>query len=139
MTFIVTFGISGLAIILLIATKRLELKNERDFFILDVISKGNIHIRKLYHQVVHLYSEGKERMLFLIHKQLPIYYRKSHNKLLTFTEKKREQYFISMRDSKLLKKSDGISEFFKNISNIEKGNGEIHDIYEDDSLDDEKK
>ena len=38
-----------------------------------------------------------------------------------------------MRDSKLLKKSDGISEFFKNMSNIEKGNGEIHDNYDDGS------
>ncbi|PIP61822.1 hypothetical protein COW99_01980, partial [Candidatus Roizmanbacteria bacterium CG22_combo_CG10-13_8_21_14_all_38_20] len=34
-----------------------------------------------------------------------------------------------MRDAKLLKKSDGISEFFKNISDIEKGQGEINEAF----------
>jgi hypothetical protein len=133
MTSIVIFSASGLAIILLLATKRLELKNKQDFFILDIISKGNIHIRKLYHRIVSFYFKSKEQIFFFIYKQLPVYYRKSFNKLLTFIEKKREQYLVSMRDSRLLKKPDGLSEFFKNMSDIEKGNGEIHDIYESDS------
>jgi len=131
MTSIAIFGISGLAIVLLLITKKREEKQKKDFFILTLISKGNIHIRKIYHRVVRLYSEGKEQISFLIHKQLPIYYKKSLNRLVIFLKKKREQYVVSMRDSRLLKKPDGISEFFKNMSNIEKGNGEIHDVYED--------
>lgn len=138
MASVVIFGVSGLAIVLLIATKRLELKNKQDFFILDIISKGNIYIRELYHRVIYFYSEGKERTLFFAHKQVPVYCRKCFNKLLAFIEKKRKQYVVSMRDSRLLKKPDGISEFFKNMSNIEKGNGEIHDVYEDNSQDDKK-
>ncbi len=132
------FGLSGLAIILLIAAKKLEEKRKKEFFVFFIISKGELRIRKLYHRVVRLYSEEKEQISFFIYKQLPIYYKKSLNKLSTFLEKKRKQYVISMRDSRLLKKPDGISEFFKNMSNIEKGNGEIHDIYEDSFQDDKK-
>ncbi|MDZ4205676.1 MAG: hypothetical protein U1C12_00450, partial [Patescibacteria group bacterium] len=75
-------------------------------------------------------------ILFFFKKQIPIHSRNSLNKLLTFLKKKKEQYVVSMRDSRLLKKSDGISEFFKNMSDIEKGNGEIHDVYEDASPND---
>ena len=57
----------------------------------------------------------------------------SSNKLLSYLAEKKEKYINNMRDSRLLKKSDGISEFFKNMSSIEKGNGEIHDTYEDGS------
>ncbi|MDO8569747.1 MAG: hypothetical protein Q7R89_03180 [bacterium] len=136
MTSIAIFSISGLAIILLVATKRLELKRKQDFFVLGVISKGNIHIRKFYHRVVHFYSEGKEQTLFIFKKQIPKHFKNSLNKLLTLLKKKREQYVVSMRGSRLLKKSDGISEFFKNMSDVEKGNGEIHDVYEDASPND---
>ena len=138
MTFIAIFSLSGLAIVLLLITKKREEKYKKDFLILTLISKGNIHIRQIYHRVVRLYSEGKEQISFLIHKQLPIYYKKSLNRSVIFLKKKREQYVVSMRDSRLLKKPDGISEFFKNMSNIEKGNGEIHDVYEDSSQDNKK-
>lgn len=121
------FAVSGLAILLLVV---------RPFFISNAISKGDKHTREFYHRVVHFYSESKEQLLFLLNKQVPIRSRNSLNKLLIFLKKKREQYFVSMRDSRLLKKSDGISEFFKNMSSIEKGNGEINDVYEDAGLND---
>ncbi|MDP3875245.1 MAG: hypothetical protein Q8Q22_01880, partial [bacterium] len=124
------FAISGVSIILLIAAKRLEEKRKKTFFISNAISKGDTRIREFYHKIVRFYSEGKERILFFFKKQIPIHSRNSLNKLLTFLKKKKEQYVVSMRDSRLLKKSDGISEFFKNMSDIEKGNGEIHDVYE---------
>lgn len=138
MIFIAIFGISGLAIILLITTKKLGEKRKRRFFILSVISKGDIHIRKFYHRAVHLYSEGKEQSLFILKKQVPKHSKNFFNKLLTFLKKKREQYVVSLRDSRLLKKPDGISEFFKSMSDIEKGNGEIHDVCEDGSQDNKK-
>lgn len=136
MTSVAIFGISGLAIILLITTKKLGERRKRRFFILSVISKGDIHIRKFYHRIVHFYSEGKEQALFILKKQVPKHSKNFFNKLLTFLKKKREQYVVSMRDSRLLKKPDGISEFFKSMSDIEKGNGEIHDVYEDASPND---
>lgn len=130
------FTISGFAITSLLVAKKWGEKRRKPFLILYIISKGDIRIRGLYHQAVHLYSEGKERVLFFFKKQISIHFRNSLNKLLTFLRTKREQYLVTMRDSKLLKKSDGISEFFKNMSNIEKGNGEINDVYEDTSPND---
>jgi len=132
------FAFSGLSIILLLVAKRLEEKRKRIFFISNAISKGDTRIRGLYLKVVRLYSEGKERISFFYKKQIPIHSRNSLNKLLIFIRKRREQYAVSMRDAKLLKKSDGISEFFKNMSEIEKGNGEIHDSIERDFQDDKK-
>lgn len=130
MTLVVIFFISGLAILTLIVVKDLEIKRKRSFFITRAISKGDIHARKIYQKTVDLYSEGKEGSSFFFKKRLPIHSRNLFNKLTSFLEEKRQLYIDNMRDSKLLKKSDGISEFFKNMSNIEKGNGEIHDIYE---------
>ncbi|KKT95754.1 MAG: hypothetical protein UW97_C0022G0005 [Parcubacteria group bacterium GW2011_GWA2_45_15] len=132
------FAFSGLSIILLLVAKRLEEKRKRIFFISNAISKGDTRIRGLYLKVVRLYSEGKERISFFYKKQIPIHSRNSLNKLLIFIRKRREQYAVSMRDAKLLKKSDGISEFFKNMSELEKGNGEIHDSVGRDSQDNKK-
>ncbi|MDO8471494.1 MAG: hypothetical protein Q7S49_02715 [bacterium] len=132
------FTISGLSIITLVVAKKLEEKRKKPFFILNVISKSDTHIRELYHKAVRLYSEGKEKSSFLFKRQIPIHSKNYFNKLLSFLKEKREQYVVKMRDSRLLKKSDGISEFFKNMSEIEKGNGEIHDSVGRDSQDDKK-
>jgi len=59
--------------------------------------------------------------------------------MTSFLKERREQYVNIMRDSRLLKKSDGISEFFKNMSDVEKGNGEIHDTFESGSQNTEEK
>ena len=138
MTPIFVFTVSGLAILTLLVAKNLERKRKRPFFILAAISRGDIYIRGFYHRVIHFYSEGKEKILFFLKKQVPIHSRNSFNKLLSFLREKKLQYLGSMRDSRLLKKSSGISEFFKNISDIEKGNGEINDVYEDSSQGDKK-
>ena len=130
---IALFALSGLIILFLPITKALELKQKKTFFIFNLISKGDIYAREFYHQGVHFYSEGKEQILFFFQRQVPIHAKNSLNKLSAFVSEKREQYFINMRNSRLLKKPDGISEFFKNMSEIEKGNGEINDVYEDQS------
>ncbi|OHB10189.1 MAG: hypothetical protein A3G05_00380 [Candidatus Zambryskibacteria bacterium RIFCSPLOWO2_12_FULL_45_14] len=133
------FTVSGLSIVLLIVAKKIEEKRKKPLFISNLISRGDIHIRKFYHTAVHLYSEGKEKGLFLLKKQIPIHSRNSLNKTISFLKEKRGQYINNMRDSRLLKKSDGISEFFKNMSEVEKGNGTIHDVYEDSSQNIEEK
>ena len=138
MTLIAIFAVSGLAILTLLVTKSLERKRKRPFFILAAISRSDIHIRGLYHKAVHFYSEGKEKISFFFKKQIPIHSKNFLNKLLSFLREKRAQYIDNMRNSKLLKKSDGISEFFKNMSDVEKGNGEINDVYEDGSQGDKK-
>ena len=138
MTPIAIFSISGLAIVSLMVAKKWGEKRRKRFLILDIISKGDIRIRRFYHLTIHFYSEGREYFLFFLKKQISMHSRNSLNKLLAFLRKKRERYVESMRDSRLLKKSDGISEFFKNMSNIEKGNGEIHDSIGRDSQEDKR-
>jgi len=131
MTLIVIFIVSGLAISTLVIVKSSEEKRGRPFFISRAISKGDIHTREIYHKTVRFYSEGKERAIFFYQKRIPIHSRNLLNKGISFLSKKRDQYANNMRDSKLLRKSDGLSEFFKNMSDVEKGNGEIHDVYDD--------
>ena len=132
MVSITIFTISGLAIISLISAKRIEEKREGRLFILELISKGDFHAREVYHRAVGLYSEGKEKLIFIFMKKVPLHSKYSFNKIMAFIVEKRRRYLNHMRDSRLLKKSDGMSEFFKNISDVEKGNGEINDVYEDD-------
>lgn len=138
MTLIAIFTVSGLAILTLLSAKSLERKRRRPFFILSAISKGDIRVRELYHKMVHMYSDGKEKTLFFIQKQIPIRSKNFLNKFITFIKEKREYYVGNMRDARLLKKPEGISEFFKNMSDIEKGNGEINDVYVDGSQDEKK-
>ena len=133
---IIIFNISGLAILLLIITKKMEEKRRKPLFISNAISRGDIHVRKLYHTVIHLYSEMKEKGLFFLKKQIPIHSKNSLNKIFSFLREKRGQYINNMRDSRLLKKPGGMSEFLRNMSDVEKGNGVIHDAYEDTSPND---
>ncbi|MDP2642020.1 MAG: hypothetical protein Q8P21_01880 [bacterium] len=136
MTSVAIFTISGLAIVMLIAAKKLEEKQKRPLFISNMISKGDIRIRDFYHRAIHLYSEGKEKVLFFFKKQISMHSRNSLNKLVSFLKERRRHYISNIRNSRLLKKPDGMSEFFKNMSDIEKGNGEINDVYEDTSPND---
>jgi|SRR3989344_509416 len=134
----VFFSLSGLAIVTLIATKRLEETQKRSFFIFNLISKGDIHIRAFHHLTVRLYSEGKEKLAFFLQRQIQMHSKNLWHKLMALLKEKREQYIGNIRNSRLLKKSDGISEFFKNMSSIEKGNGEIHDVLPNDSQENKK-
>src|SRR3989344_1041544 len=122
------FTLSGIGIVTITMAKRFEEKRKKPFFLLSAISKGDERVRELHHQAVHWYSIGKEKIAFFVKKQLPMRSRNSFNKLVTFLEENAEKYFGNIRDSRLLKKSDGISEFFKNMSAVEKGSGEINEV-----------
>ncbi|MEX2014238.1 MAG: hypothetical protein WD896_02700 [Parcubacteria group bacterium] len=136
---IAIFGISGLSICLLLLAKKMGHKKKKYFFVLRIISKGDARIREYYHRLLHLYSEGKEKAVFLLEKQLPIHSKNSKNKLVAYLKRRREQYLASLRDSRLLKKSDGLSEFFQSLSSLEKGHGKIHDTFESGSQNAEEK
>ena len=128
---IAIFAFSGLAIFSIIAAKILESKMKRPLFVLRLISKGDVLVRNIYHKLADLYLELKEKSTILVTKQLPLRARNEFNKLVAFLKDLIEKYVGNVRNSKLLKKSDGISEFYKNISEIEKGNGEINETLED--------
>ena len=119
------FILSGVALALLIGAKYVEERRGRKLLILNLISKGDLHVRDLSHRTAHEYAELRERAEFFIKKQLPMHSRSLLNKSQALAQEKSAKYLELIRDSKLLKKSDGISEFFKNVSSVEKGNGEI--------------
>jgi len=126
----ITFLLSGAAIIILIGAKLIENRLNRPLLLMSAISKGDGHIRALAHSVAHHYSETKERLIFFLRKQLPLRSRNLLNKLIAFIAEKTEKYIGNIRDSRLIKKHGGISEFFRSISEVERGAGEISEGYE---------
>jgi len=129
MVFIYLFILSGLGIATLLVAKRIEEKKRRKLFILELICRGDVMLREFHHEAINFYSEGKETVAFFVKKQLPMKSRSTLNKVLALIEDRTEGYLNNLRDSRLLKKSDGISEFFKNVSDVEKGGGEINEDY----------
>lgn len=127
MTLIYIFILSGLALAVLLVSKRIEEKKRRPVFVLKIISKGDERVRELHHQMIRYYSVGKERIYVYVCKQLPRYSRSSLNKIIAKLEEGLGRYLDKMRDARLLKKTDGLSEFFRNISDVDKGTGEINE------------
>jgi hypothetical protein len=124
------FMISGLGILGLLVAKKIEEKRRKPLFVLAALSRSNIYVREVYQHVVHWYSDGKENFSFIVEKQIPMHTVNYKNKLISFLKEKRDEYTNNMRDTRLLRRSDGISEFFQSISNVEKVGGEIHDSLE---------
>lgn len=128
MILIYLFILAGIVIATLLLAKRIEEKRRKNVFFLRVISRGDVKIRELHNNVVRLYSTSKEKTSFFVGRQLPRYSRSSLNKAVAKFEENMQVYLERLRDSKIIKKKDaGISEFFKNMSEVEKGTGEIND------------
>lgn len=126
------FILSGTIVAILLIAKRIEEKKNRPVIILNLISKGDERARGLHHEAVRIYSQGKERVVFFISKQLPRYSRSSFNKVVARVEDRIDKHFHNIRDSRLLKKSEGISDFFKTMSEVEKGEGKLYeDVYDE--------
>lgn len=116
--------------VVLTIAKRVEEKHKKTFFVFKAISLGDERLREIHHQSLHFYSKGKEKAAFWLKKQLPLKLRSLWNRALVLGKESTKKLVGDLRDSRLLKKkSDGMSEFFKNISDIEKGNGEINEVY----------
>lgn len=137
------FLLSGIAIIVLTLSKRVEERRRTRFFLLRSVSRADKRVREFHHEALHFYSGGKDKFSFWIRKQLPMKLKSLSNKLQAYAGEKSVEYLGDIRNSRLIKRSDGISDFIKSISDIEKGSGEInealpaemrHDFYIDDVL-----
>lgn len=126
----VLFSISGVAIVAITLAKRVEERKKTTVFILRLISLGDERLRSLNHEALRQYSHGKEKFGFWVKKQLPLKLKSLWNRFEAYAREKSVKYLGDVRDSRLLKRPDGISEFFKNISEIEKGGGEINETLE---------
>ena len=121
MTIEIIFAISGAAIALLLIAKVWELKRKRQVLLLKLISRGDEHVRKFSESAVVKYSTGKEKSSMYLKKQLPMQTKNFMMKTNSFVKEQAEGLFGNMRNSRFLKKEDGLSEFFKNISDKEEG------------------
>lgn len=121
------FILSGVGIVTLTISKRLEERRKTSVFLLKAVSRGDERVREIHHKALHHYFHGKDRFAFWFKKQMPLKLRSLWNRFRTHMQEKSVTYLGDVRNSRLLKKPDGISEFFKNISEIEKGAGEIND------------
>jgi hypothetical protein len=124
---LVLFAVSGVAIVTITAAKRVEERKRTTVFILRLISLGDERLRNLHHEALRHYSYGKEKGGFWVKKQLPLKLKSISNRFQAFLGEKATEYLGDMRGSRLLKRSDGISEFFKSIREVEKGGGEINE------------
>ncbi|MSR87709.1 MAG: FAD-binding oxidoreductase [Candidatus Zambryskibacteria bacterium] len=125
------FVLSALVIVTMLLAKRMEEREKTPAFFLKLISHSDERARELHIQTFHHYSVGKEKMYFWIRNQLPLRAKNWLNKSISYIQEILNKYAGNIRNSHLLKRSDGISEFFKSIADIEKGNGKINETYEE--------
>ncbi|MEX0932441.1 MAG: hypothetical protein WDZ61_00915 [Parcubacteria group bacterium] len=120
MALTITFFISGVAIALMLFTKRVEMEHKRTFILLRAISRGDERVRSWAHRSAHLYSEGKEKASFFLVKQLPIRTRNLWNKTSSQAGELGAVYLDKIRGARILKSTDeGLSDFFRNLSSRE--------------------
>lgn len=117
----IIFVVSGVMIFMLVSAKILEDKLKRKPLFLRLVSLGDERVKLWSEDFHHKYSEWKERAKFFVEKQLPLHTKSTLNKTTAMIKEKAEQYIGDIRGSKYLKKSDGISEFFKSLSEKENG------------------
>lgn len=130
MTLTIIFAISGTAILVLLLAKRLEIESGRSVFLFNAISRSDVHVREISHRLAHKYVEGKEKLNFFFKKQLSLKTRSFINRSRVQVQEKIREYIGDIRNSRLLRKNEGISEFLKNMSEVEKGNGQIDETFE---------
>ena len=119
----VTFIISGLIIVALIGAKMIEDKKKTKPLFLRLVSLGDERVRNATSEFAHKYSLWKERSHLYITNQLPLRAKNYFNKLSALAKERLEKHVGDIRGSKFLKKSDGLSEYLKSIS--EKENGRV--------------
>jgi len=132
MTLTIIFIASGICMIILVLAKMRELEQNRRSILFGWISRGDRHVGGVHHKAIHHYSVLKEKGTFFVSKQLPMHTKNLMNKTETIVKEKSERYIGNIRNSRLLRKrKDGISEFFKNLSDKEnRGSQNDRDLVE---------
>ncbi len=125
------FIFSGAAIATLTLAKRREEKRKQPVLILRAISRGDERVRGYHHWALDWYTLGKDQAGFWFKKQLTLKAKSLWNRFISWNKGMVSQYMGDMRDARLLKRSEGISEFFKSISEVEKGLGEINETLDE--------
>ena len=119
------FIISFVVVASMLLLKMYELKKGKPILIFQALSKFDHIILEKYHNAGHMYLDYKHKSHLFFTKQVPMHSKNVVNKMETLVQEKMNKYVGNIRGSKVLRNDRaGISEFFKNISNLEK-NGSI--------------
>ncbi len=119
------FILSGVGIVVMLLVKMKALKTRKQTLLLGLISLGDYRVRNVYQKMTHHYSEVKEKGRVLVTKQLPMHSKNLLNKAETLVKDKSEKYLSNIRNSRLLNnRKEGLSEFFKNLSDKENGDSQ---------------
>jgi hypothetical protein len=131
----ITFIVSGIIIVALIGAKMIEDSKKRKPLLLRLVSLGDERVRNWGIEFAHRYSDFKAKSHLYITNQLPLRAKNYFNKLVTLSKERLEKHVGDIRGSKLLKKSDGLSEYLKNISERQ-GEGRVDEVLDvpDDTL-----
>lgn len=125
MTLTTIFALSGICIIVLILVKMRVLQTKKPAPLLGLISLSDYRVRNVYQKATHHYSETKEKGRIFVTKQLPMHSKNLLNKAEILVKEKSEKYLGNIRNSHLLNnKKEGLSEFFKNLSDKENGDSQ---------------
>jgi hypothetical protein len=127
------FLISGVCLAFLIFEKARTMKKDRGSLFLRVISLGDERMKDLSHRTAHLYADKKEDAIFFVKKQLPLHTRNIYNKSSAALKESANVIVGDLRGSRFLKKSDGLSEFFRSLSEKENGTA-VEDTKNEDDL-----
>jgi hypothetical protein len=119
----ITFALSGAVIVAIILAKLREDRSKRKPAFLRLISLGDERARTLSHELAHRYTELKDEADFFINKELPFKTRNFVNRTNQAIKERFDKYVGDIRGSRLMKRPDGLNEFYKSLS--EKENGRI--------------
>jgi hypothetical protein len=122
----IIFVISLLGIAVLIFSKMIEEKSKSKPLFLRLVSLGDERVRNATVGFAHMYSDWRERGHLYLTNQLPLQTKNLMNKASLMIKEKLEKHVGDIRGSKFLKKSDGLSEYLKSISEKE-NEGRIDD------------
>jgi hypothetical protein len=106
----------------------IEDKNKTKPLFLKLVSLGDERVRNATTEFAHKYSVWKEKSHIYITTQLPLRSKNLLNKAVALAKERFEKHVGDIRGSKFLKKSDGLSEYFKSISEKE-NEGRIDDEF----------
>src|ERR1035437_8020225 len=94
------FILSGVAIVVIVSAKWWELRKHESVWVLRMISKGDESFKILSHNATHLYSVYREKLEFLIKKQVPLHSKNIVNKTSSLVKQKLVEIKGDIRNTK---------------------------------------
>jgi len=109
----IIFYVSLACIAFLLFTKMREQKTKKQPFLLRIITLGDERIQIFSQKSAHWYADRKDDAIYFFEKQLPIRSKRLWAKTQATAIEKWGILMNDLREMKILKRSEGLSEFFQ--------------------------